>query len=177
MWDYNFKHYKLQQVPIYPTGQITKPTGPIDSNNNLIFDWLDKQPGESVLFISFGIRSGGTLSKEQMRELAFGLELSQERFVWVVRTPAVKSASAAFFTVGNRSNDNNDDEIRSYLPEGFLDRTNNVGLVVSDWAPQVEILSHPAVGGFLSHRGWNSTLESIINGVPLIAWPFMQSRK
>ncbi|XP_022740171.1 anthocyanidin 3-O-glucosyltransferase 5-like [Durio zibethinus] len=160
---------RISKAPIYPVGPITKQTRPIDSNKKL-FEWLDKQPSESVLFVSFG--SGGVLSKEQMRELAWGLELSQQRFIWVVRTPAVKSGDGSFFTVGNGNND-----IPSYLPEGFLDRTNNVGLVISDWAPQVEILSHSAVGGFFSHCGWNSTLESIINEVPLIAWPLYAEQK
>ncbi|XWS42015.1 hypothetical protein CRYUN_Cryun17cG0132300 [Craigia yunnanensis] len=161
---------RISKVPIYPVGPMTKATESIGSNNNLLFDWLDKQPSESVLFISFG--SGGVLSKEQMTELAWGLELSQQRFIWVVRTPAVKSGDESFFTVGNGSND-----IPSYLPEGFLDRTKNVGLVVSDWAQQIEILSHAAVGGFLSHCGWNSVLESIVNGVPLIAWPLYAEQK
>ncbi|XVF61980.1 hypothetical protein PTKIN_Ptkin08bG0179300 [Pterospermum kingtungense] len=163
---------RISKVPIYPIGPITKPTEHNDDSKNklVLFDWLDQQLSESVLFISFG--SGGTLSKEQMRELALGLELSQERFIWVVRTPALKSNDGSFFTVGNGSND-----IQSYLPEGFLDRTNNVGMIVSDWAPQIEILSHPAVGGFLSHCGWNSVLESIFNGVPLIAWPLYAEQK
>ncbi|KAI3812272.1 hypothetical protein L1987_16979 [Smallanthus sonchifolius] len=58
-----------------------------------------------------------------------------------------------------------------FLPKGFLARTVNRGLVVPSWGPQIEILSHEATGGFLTHCGWNSTLESIVHGVPMIAWP------
>ncbi|KAF5798678.1 putative anthocyanidin 3-O-glucosyltransferase [Helianthus annuus] len=69
------------------------------------------------------------------------------------------------------------DATRDYLPEGFLTRTQKVGLVVSSWAPQVEILNHTSVAGFLTHCGWNSTLESVTNGVPMIAWPLYAEQK
>ncbi|KAM1047936.1 hypothetical protein ACFX2J_026926 [Malus domestica] len=126
---------------------------------------------ESVIYVSFG--SGGTLSFEQMTELAWGLELSQQRFIWVIRPPTL-TADGAFFTGGSSSDDNNPIK---YLPNGFLDRTKDIGLVIPFWAPQVDILSHPAVGGFLSHCGWNSTLESITNGVPMITWPLYAEQR
>ncbi|GMJ07935.1 hypothetical protein like AT2G18570 [Hibiscus trionum] len=165
----------ISKVPmIFPVGPIVTPTSPTDSNKTELFEWLEKQPIESVLYISFG--SGGVLSNEQMIELAYGLELSQHRFIWVVRPPAEKkSRDGSFFTVGNSINAN--EGLASNLPEGFLDRTKNVGLIVSDWAPQVEILRHQSVGGFLSHCGWNSILESIANGVALIAWPLYAEQK
>ncbi|KAE8701238.1 UDP-glycosyltransferase 72E1 [Hibiscus syriacus] len=162
----------ISKVPVYPVGPLVPPTRPINSNKTELFDWLEKQPSESVLYISFG--SGGLLSNEQMRELALGLELSQQKFIWVVRPPA-ESNDGSFFTTGNSSND--DEGVESYLPEGFLDRTKGVGFIISDWGPQVEILRHESVGGFLSHCGWNSILESIINGVPLIAWPLYAEQR
>ncbi|CAH2051318.1 unnamed protein product [Thlaspi arvense] len=106
-------------------------------------------------------RSGGTLSLEQTMELACGLELSGQKFLWVLRRPNSY--------LGSSSSD--DDLVSTCLPEGFLDRTRGVGLVVTQWAPQVEILSHGSIGGFLSHCGWSSALESLTKGVPIVAWP------
>ncbi|KAK0604530.1 hypothetical protein LWI29_016565 [Acer saccharum] len=157
--------------PIFPIGPIVRPLGLAGSSSNQLFDWLDKQPSESVVFVSFG--SGGTLSSEQLTELAWGLELSQQRFIWVVRPPTVKSGDGSFFTAGTGDSD----DLLSYLPEGFLTRTRKAGMVVPEWAPQVEILSHPSVGGFFSHCGWNSTLESMTNGVPMIVWPLYAEQR
>ncbi|KAF3439043.1 hypothetical protein FNV43_RR17318 [Rhamnella rubrinervis] len=157
-------------LPIYPVGPLTRPVGSSTSKDQQLFAWLAKQPSESVIFVSFG--SGGTLSYKQMTELAWGLELSQQRFIWVVRPPTVTNSNSAFFTSGNGGDDPSD-----YLPEGFIGRTNEVGQIVPLWASQVDILSHPSVGGFLSHCGWNSILESITNGVPLIAWPLYSEQK
>ena len=131
--------------------------------------WLDKQPTSSVLFVSFG--TGGTLSQEQLTQLALGLEKSGQRFVWVVKSPNDKSSSATYFSVQSKQNP------LDFLPDGFLERTKEVGLVVPSWAPQVKILNHGSIGGFLTHCGWNSTLESILSGVPLIAWPLFAEQK
>ncbi|KAH8503511.1 hypothetical protein H0E87_014695 [Populus deltoides] len=73
---------QLCKVPVYPVGPLTRPLKPLDSRSGELFLWLDKQPSESVIYVSFG--SGGTLSLEQMVELAWGLELSQQRFIWVL---------------------------------------------------------------------------------------------
>ncbi|XVF15707.1 hypothetical protein REPUB_Repub09cG0178800 [Reevesia pubescens] len=154
---------KIIKVPIYPIGPLVRKDGNLVLHRE-IKTWLDKQPTESVIYVSFG--SGGNLSAKQMTELAWGLEQSQQRFVWVVRTPS-DNVLGAFFTPGK----NVGDGTPNYLPEGFFSRTKDIGLVIPSWAPQAEILSHPSVGGFLSHCGWNSTLESITNGVPMIAWP------
>ncbi|KAK1588242.1 hypothetical protein Q3G72_021263 [Acer saccharum] len=116
--------------PIFPIGPIVRPLGLAGSSSNQLFDWLDKQPSESVVFVSFG--SGGTLSSEQLTELAWGLELSQQRFIWVVRPPTVKSGDGSFFTAGTGDSD----DLLSYLPEGFLTRTRKAGMVVPEWAPQ-----------------------------------------
>ncbi|XVF03446.1 hypothetical protein REPUB_Repub04eG0262300 [Reevesia pubescens] len=109
---------------------------------------------------------------EQQTELAWGLELSQQRFIWVVRKPTDATGSGTFFNAGNEVNDP-----KAYLPEGFLNKTQGVGLVVPSWAPQIAILSHPSTGGFLSHCGWNSSLESIAHGVPMIACPLYAEQK
>jgi coniferyl-alcohol glucosyltransferase len=158
----------IKSSPVYPVGPLTRT---VSALNGPMFDWLDMQPSESVIYVSFG--SGGTLSYEQMTEIAWGLELSQQRFIWVVRQPSIGAADAAFFTAGNASGD----DPLNYLPDGFLTRTKNVGLVVPLWAPQAEVLCHPSVGGFVSHCGWNSALESITNGVPMIAWPLYAEQR
>ncbi|XP_059633888.1 hydroquinone glucosyltransferase-like [Cornus florida] len=155
--------------PVYPIGpliQTGSSTGP-DRPECLV--WLDNQPSGSVLFVAFG--SGGTLSSEQLNELAFGLEMSGQRFLWVVRSPNDAAANAAFFSVQSQ------DDPFGFLPDGFLDRTKERGLVVHSWAPQVEVLSHGSTGGFITHCGWNSTLESVVHGVPLIAWPLYAEQK
>ncbi|XP_050364564.1 anthocyanidin 3-O-glucosyltransferase 5-like [Argentina anserina] len=150
---------KIVKVPLYSTGPIVRLArqsggGP----RSELLDWLDKQPRESVLYISFG--SGGVLSAEQITEMAWGLESSKQRFIWVVQPPSKE---------GN--------DISEYLPEGFVARTHDKGLVVTTWAPQSEILAHSSVEGFLSHCGWNSALESILNGLPMIAWPLYAEQK
>nr|XP_027084192.1 hydroquinone glucosyltransferase-like isoform X2 [Coffea arabica] len=132
-------------------------------------EWLNNQPTKSVLFVCLG--SGGTLSQEQINEMAFGLEMSEQRFLWIVRSPHQTAANAAFFTNKSVNNPLN------FVPKGFLKRTKEKGLVVPSWAPQIQVLSHGSTGGFVSHCGWNSVLESIVHGVPLIAWPLYAEQK
>ncbi|KAK8716729.1 hypothetical protein V6N13_044031 [Hibiscus sabdariffa] len=158
----------VPNAPVYPIGPLVRPVQP-DLRSDAL-SWLGMQPTGSVMYVSFG--SGGTLSAEQTTELAWGLEKSQQRFIWVVRPP-VENDSAA--TVLKRNSSCTD--FPDYLPEGFLNRTSKYGLVVPMWAPQAEILSHPSIGGFLSHCGWNSSLESILNSVPMIVWPLYAEQK
>lgn len=118
-------------------------------------EWLNSHPQGSVLYISFG--SQNTISEAQMMELAKGLEESKKPFIWVIRPPF------GFDLKG---------EFRSeWLPSGFADRIEKQGLLVHNWAPQLEILCHPSTGAFLSHCGWNSVMESLSQGVPIIGWP------
>ena len=167
------EHPFYKQIPIppvFPAGPLIKHDKPELDNECL--DWLDKQPLNSVLFVALG--SGGSLSAAQLTELAWGLELSQQRFLLVARKPTDASASATFFNVGEDINVN---DPKVYLPDGFLERTKEVGLVVPTWAPQVSVLQHPSTGAFLSHCGWNSTLESMTHGVPMIAWPLYAEQR
>ncbi|XP_031482436.1 zeatin O-xylosyltransferase-like [Nymphaea colorata] len=138
--------------PIFPI-QLTKRSDPKPG----LFNWLDMQPDRSVLYVSFG--SNSSLSSAQVSELAAGLEQTGKRFLWVLRA----ADRGNIFKKGTRP------EI--HLPEGFEQRVRGSGLVVRGWAPQLEILSHGAVGGFLSHCGWNSCMESLSLGVPLATWP------
>ncbi|XVF09961.1 hypothetical protein REPUB_Repub07fG0142600 [Reevesia pubescens] len=130
--------------------------------------WLDTQQSQSVVFLCFG--SMGLFSKEQLIEIAIGLEKSGQRFLWVVRNPPSNSKRQVF-TEGP------DPALETLLPEGFLDRTSDRGLVVKAWAPQADVLSHESVGGFVTHCGWNSVMESICAGVPMVAWPLYAEQK
>ncbi|XP_059642938.1 hydroquinone glucosyltransferase-like [Cornus florida] len=154
--------------PVYPVGPLVQ-AGSDRVDGCECLEWLDQQPKGSVLFVSFG--SGGTLSHEQLKELAFGLEMSQQRFVWVVRSPHEEASYATYFTAQTIK------DPFDYLPKGFMDRTRGLGLVVPSWAPQVQVLSHGSTGGFLTHCGWNSILEGIAYGVPLIAWPLYAEQR
>ncbi|XP_062099092.1 anthocyanidin 3-O-glucosyltransferase 5-like [Humulus lupulus] len=161
---------KISTPPIHPVGPLIRETEPITESGVECLAWLDNQPSDSVVFVALG--SGGTLSAAQLTEIAWGLELSGQRFVWVVRTPTEFDASATFFNVGGDINDP-----KSFLPVGFLERTKKVGYVVASWAPQVAVLRHRSTGAFLSHCGWNSTMESMRHGVPMIAWPLYAEQK
>ncbi|KAL3323095.1 hypothetical protein AABB24_040279 [Solanum stoloniferum] len=118
-------------------------------------EFLDKQDANSVIFVSFG--STTTLSQEQINEIALGLEQSNHRFIWVLRK-------------GDNSEKLKEKDVKIELPEGFEERVEGRGVVVN-WAPQLEILGHSSTGGFMSHCGWNSCIESISMGVPVATWP------
>ncbi|MED6207576.1 hypothetical protein PIB30_036981 [Stylosanthes scabra] len=155
--------------PVYAIGPITQTSGGRNNNNGWeCLQWLDNQPPKSVLYVSFG--SGGTLSQEQINELALGLELSGHRFLWAnVREPNDKACAS--YLSGDGA------EPLSFLPEGFTERTKEKGLVLGSWVPQIEVLGHGSVGAFLSHCGWNSVLESVVKGVPMIAWPLFAEQR
>ncbi|KAK7270910.1 hypothetical protein RJT34_26427 [Clitoria ternatea] len=132
--------------------------------------WLDKQPSKSVVLLCFG--SLGAFSKEQLCEIAIGLERSGQRFLWVVRNP-VSDGKENKPSLGLKE----DPDMDSLLPEGFLGRTKEMGLVVKNWAPQEAVLKHDSVGGFVSHCGWNSVLEAVSGGVPMVAWPLYAEQR
>jgi len=123
-----------------------------DDQHKHIIEWLDKKEANSVVFVSFG--SEYFLSNEEMEEIANGLELSKVNFIWVVRFP-----------VGEKI------VLKEALPEDFVERVGERGMVVEGWAPQVKILGHRSTTGFVSHCGWSSILEGMKFGVPIIAMP------
>lgn len=164
---------------VYPIGPIIQNESNSKVNKSTCINWLNNKPSKSVLFISFG--SGGTLTQEQINEIAFGLELSGCNFLWVIRVPNKHSSSFYFSGSSKNSNSNSncdfDDDPLNYLPLGFSERTKDQGLVVPLWAPQVDILGHSSIGGFLTHCGWSSCLESVFYGVPMIAWPLFAEQR
>ncbi|WRX22311.1 UDP-glucuronosyl/UDP-glucosyltransferase - like 10 [Theobroma cacao] len=114
-------------------------------DSELCIKWLDSKETDSVVYVSFGSLAG--LTEEQMLELSLGLKRSNRYFLWVVREAE-----------------------QSKLPSNFIEETSEKGLVVS-WCPQLDVLAHRAVGCFMTHCGWNSTLEALSLGVPMIAMP------
>ena len=129
--------------------------GALREEDPLALSWLDGRSPKSVLFVAFG--SEATPSMEQMEEFAHGLERSGHAFLWVVRSD----------TIENMCEVNKDFEA---MFSEFVRRTRDRGLLVS-WAPQIAVLCHPSVDAFLTHCGWNSTIESIASGVPMLGWP------
>uniref|UniRef100_A0A5B7CC57 Glycosyltransferase n=1 Tax=Davidia involucrata TaxID=16924 RepID=A0A5B7CC57_DAVIN len=165
---------KYIKLPVWAIGPLLPPSmlNPSSSSSNVsgqragrepglspekCVEWLDLYPQDSVLFISFG--SQNTISPSQMMELAKGVEDSGVAFIWVIRPPVGFDLKGEFRA--------------EWLPEGFEERMveRKRGLLVHNWAPQVEILSHRSTGAFLSHCGWNSIMESLSQGVPMIGWP------
>ncbi|GLJ06063.1 hypothetical protein SUGI_0031140 [Cryptomeria japonica] len=145
------------------TGKTVVPVGPLppdlpqkrlSEQESLCIRWLDKHPDSSVVYVSFG--SECFLSKEQIGALALGLEATGLPFLWVLRFPRFSEEECSPSVL---------------LPEGFESRTQDRGLVYSEWAPQLQILAHPSVGVFLSHSGWSSVVEAVKFGVKLVLLP------
>ncbi|GLJ07765.1 hypothetical protein SUGI_0073770 [Cryptomeria japonica] len=149
--------------PVLPSEGSSHTRGKMaDISEEKLLQWLDSQSPSSVLYVSFG--SQAFLSQEQTKALARGLEASDQAFIWSIKI-SPETAPIAL---------NMEDSHAAYLPEGFMERTK--GLIIWGWAPQLLILSHPSVSGFLSHCGWNSVLESIMMGVPLVTWPMFSDQ-
>ncbi|XP_022144603.1 UDP-glycosyltransferase 73C6-like [Momordica charantia] len=115
-------------------------------------EWLDKQDPSSVIYAALG--STCNVATSQMIELGLALQASNRPFIWVIRQTNATQGLEKWLSEHN-----------------FEDKANGRGLVVRGWAPQVLILSHPAIGAFVTHCGWNSTIEAIATGVPMVAWP------
>lgn len=114
--------------------------------------WLDSRPENSVVYVCLGTLS--VVPIVQLIELGLALEESNRGFIWVIREAQTS------------------DELEKFL-NGFSERTKERGLVIKGWAPQVLILSHKATGGFLTHCGWNSCIEGVVAGLPMITWPLL----
>ncbi|KAM0857935.1 hypothetical protein ACQ4PT_048145 [Festuca glaucescens] len=130
---------------------------------------VGRAPDSSVVFLCLG--SKGTLSAEQLKEIAVGLERSGQRFLWSVRTPAGSHDAKKYLEVRPEP------DLGALMPEGFLERTRYRGLVVKSWVPQVDVLRHRATGAFVTHCGWNSVLEAVAAGVPMLCWPLEAEQK
>ena len=149
------------QVPIFTMGPMHRIAS--TSSNSLLEEdinclaWLDKQSCKSVVYVSLG--SLAFIDVKELVEMAWGLANSHQPFLWVVRSGSVHGAKWI-----------------EILPEKFKENIGQRGYIVK-WAPQKKVLAHNAVGGFLSHCGWNSTLESICEGIPMICRPCFGDQK
>ncbi|CAN6180633.1 unnamed protein product [Urochloa humidicola] len=149
----------LFAMPVVPSGLLLPDAAAAaggDSSGDTFSDvarWLDEQPSRSVVYVALG--SEAPVTAGHVRALARGLELSGARFLWALRPPSGHTA----------------DEL---LPEGFERRVSGRGMVITGWVPQVRVLAHAAVGAFLTHCGWGSTLEGLFrSGLPLVMLPFV----
>ncbi|KAH7853988.1 hypothetical protein Vadar_008862 [Vaccinium darrowii] len=145
--------YTSNEKKIVPVGPLVEDqfglSGDRQTESTL---WLDKKDKSSSVFVSFG--SECFLTREEIEEVAYGLEVSKVNFIWVLRCPMGEKV-----------------RVEELLPKGFLERVGEKGMVVEGWAPQAQILAHSSIGGFVSHCGWSSIMESMNFGVPIIALP------
>ncbi|XP_062230981.1 UDP-glycosyltransferase 88B1-like [Phragmites australis] len=163
---------RLPAIPsVYCVGPLVADAGEGKEKHKCLA-WLDEQPERSVVYLCFGSVGAGNHSNEQLKKIAVGLEQSGHRFLWVVRAPPPLSDDPE-----RPFNHCADPDLDTLLPEGFLERTNGRGLVVKIWAPQVDVLRHRATGAFVTHCGWNSVLEGVTAGVPMLCWPLYAEQK
>ncbi|KAK1417528.1 hypothetical protein QVD17_26657 [Tagetes erecta] len=150
--------YMSQICPIRAVGPLFK-NPLLETSSNISGDlikaddcleWLDSKPPSSVVYISFG--SVVSLSQEQVTEMAYGVLNSGVSFLWVIRTGETSTG------------------VSGKLPDGFLEEAGDRGMVVQ-WSPQAQVLTHPALACFVTHCGWNSTMEALSSGVPVVAFP------
>ncbi|KAK4419236.1 UDP-glycosyltransferase 86A1 [Sesamum alatum] len=159
-------HYTMVKSAIMTFEQPNYAIGPVNFFKNLptytvskslwsesdCTQWLETKPPGSVLYVSFG--SFVHTSRQVIEEIAYGLLLSEVNFIWVVREGILSSGDT------------------NIMPDGYEDEVKDKGLIIP-WCNQIRVLSNPAVGGFLTHNGWNSTIESMWCGVPMICYPFL----
>ncbi|XP_023511391.1 7-deoxyloganetin glucosyltransferase-like [Cucurbita pepo subsp. pepo] len=153
--------------PLYIVGPLHLLVNQIDDENLRAIDsnlwvedmdcieWLNSNEPNSVVYVNFG--STTVMTEEQLIEFAWGLADSEKPFLWITRPDIIVGDSAI-------------------LPVEFVTRTKDRSLI-ANWCCQEQVLSHPSVGGFLTHSGWNSSLESICAGVSMISWPFFAEQQ
>lgn len=142
------------------------PIGPLEPHKLELgdrkpFQWLDQQPPESVVYLCFGNRTA--MPRDQITELRNGLEESGQNFLWVLKSRIVDKEDT--------------EDLEELLGNSFMERTKSKGMVVKGWVDQEEIISHPAIGCFVSHCGWNSVMEAAARGIPVVAWPQLGDQK
>ncbi|XP_008219313.1 PREDICTED: 7-deoxyloganetin glucosyltransferase-like [Prunus mume] len=146
-------HLQINQIPA--DSELKEIRSNLWTEEPECLEWLDSKEPNSVVYVNFG--SITVMTAEQLIEFAWGLASSNQTFFWVIRPDLVGGDSAV-------------------VPPEFVEETKERSLL-AHWCPQEQVLSHPAVGGFLTHSGWNSTIESVCAGVPMICWPFFAEQQ
>lgn len=151
-------------IPMFPIGPFHKyfpssssSCSSLISQDRSCISWLDSHTPNSVMYVSFG--SVAAITETNFLEIAWGLVNSRHPFLWVVRPGLIEGSKWL-----------------EPLPSGFMENLEGRGLIVK-WAPQQEVLAHSSIGAFWTHNGWNSTLESICEGVPMICMPCFTDQK
>jgi UDP:flavonoid glycosyltransferase YjiC (YdhE family) len=151
--------YNIGPLPLLgrhvPDSQLKSLSSSLWKEDSKCLQWLDKWEPKSIVYVNYG--SVTVMTQQHLKEFAWGLANSKHPFLWIVRPDVVMGDSAI-------------------LSEEFFEETKDRGLLVS-WCPQDQVLEHPSIGVFLTHCGWNSTLESICVGVPIICWPFFADQQ
>jgi len=144
------------KIPIFGIGpshsHFPATSSSLSTPDETCIPWLDKQEDKSVIYVSYG--SIVTISESDLIEIAWGLRNSDQPFLLVVRVGSVRGR-----------------EWIETIPEEIMEKLNEKGKIVK-WAPQQDVLKHRAIGGFLTHNGWSSTVESVCEAVPMICLPF-----
>ncbi|XP_061369708.1 UDP-glycosyltransferase 708G1-like [Gastrolobium bilobum] len=147
--------------PVYAVGPFVPCEFEKEDQRGEPLKWLDDQPSGSVVYVSFGSRTA--MGRDQIREIGYGLVRSGYRFLWVVK---------------DKKLDKEEEEgLDGVLGAELEERIKEKGIVVKEWVDQREILGHKAVGGFVSHCGWNSLIEAAWHGVPIMGWPQIGDQK
>ncbi|KAF5185595.1 Udp-glycosyltransferase 85a8 [Thalictrum thalictroides] len=147
---YTIGPLQLLEQNIPKTHHLTSFRSNLLKEDQKCLEWLDMKEPNSVVYVNFG--SVTVLTKQQLIEFAWGLANCKYPFLWVIRSDIVIGEAAI-------------------LPPEFTEETADRGMI-SGWCPQEQVLGHSAVGAFLTHSGWNSTMDTICSGVPIISWPF-----
>ncbi|KAI3835899.1 hypothetical protein MKW92_025535 [Papaver armeniacum] len=145
-------HLLLNQIPLNESQSLGSNLWKEDTE---CMKWLDSKEPKSVVYVNFG--SITVMTPQQLVEFAWGLANSKHNFLWIIRPDLV---------VGESAN----------LPPEFAEEIKERGLLAS-WCPQEDVLNHASIAGFLTHCGWNSILESLSCGVPMISWPFFADQQ
>lgn len=146
----NLEPGAFDSTPFLPIGPLLRSNRELYPDVSNCLKWLDQQPATSVIYAAFG--STSVFSHTQFKEIALGLELTHKPFLLVVRPGTVNDSEDVY-------------------PEGFMKRVGGRAKIV-EFAPQMEVLNHPSIACFVSHCGWNSTMEGVSGGVPFLCWPY-----